>query len=169
MSPKNQVPAERNSLTPPKSYWGLGQNFEKSALEGHQVAGVAFPDYMHIPAEALELAANFPVAGDVAGEFCRPEFNACLRSIGERAASMPVPKAPMHQEGEPASRQDDVGRTRQVATVKPKTGSNSMQNSPYSEFGSGIPRPNAGHHGASLGRDWAVGPRLCVAAAGKRQ
>ena len=155
--------------SPLKSYSGLGQNFAKSAFESRNVAGVAFPDYMHIPAEALELTANFPVTGDVAGEFCRPEFNACLRSIGVRAASMPVPKASMYQEGEPPPGQDYVGRARQIATVNPKTGPDSMQNSPYGEFGSRIPRPDAGHHGASLGRDWAVGPRLCVAAAGKRQ
>lgn len=168
MSPKNQVLAKRNSLTLPPSYSGLGQNLAKSALKGRQVTGVAFPDYMHIPAEALELTANFSVAGDIAGEFCRPEFDPCLRRIGERAASMPVPKTPMHQEDEPATGQDDVGRARQVATVKAKTGADSMQDSPNSEFGSGIPRPDPRHHGASLGRNWAVGPRLCVAVAGKR-
>ena len=57
------------------------------------VPELAFPDREHAPAQAAELAPMFPVVGDIAGEFIRPEFPVALGGAGRFANRMPMPEA----------------------------------------------------------------------------
>jgi hypothetical protein len=76
---------------------------------------------------------------------------------------MAMPKAAMNQNGDSSTRQDNVGRARKIAPVKPESNAEAVQDSPDGNFGSGILLPDPRHHGASVRRNRSILPQLGLA------
>src|SRR4051794_3949173 len=60
---------------------------------------------------------------------------------------MPVPEAPVHEDGRLMLRQDDVGPSGKIFAVQPEAESEGVQNLPNSQFGAGVARPDGPHAG----------------------
>jgi len=111
---------------------------------------------MRTPSEIGQRLLYVSVARDITVKFGLPEFNAALGRVSETAAGMAMPEAAMNQNGNPSTRQDDVGRARKIAPVKPESNAEPVQDSPDGNFGSSILLPDPRHHGASLRRNRLV-------------
>jgi hypothetical protein len=64
---------------------------------------------------------------------------------------MLVPETTMHEQRHPAAREDQIRRTRQVASMKPESQAGHVSRAPHSKLWLGVDLSNAPHVGASLG------------------
>lgn len=79
-------------------------------------------------------------------ELLLPERLPCLWDRRVEAARMAVPEAAMHEEGQPVTRQDQVGRSRKVLAMKAKAVPKGMEVPAQEQLRLGITASDASHH-----------------------
>jgi hypothetical protein len=82
-------------------------------------------------------------------EFGGPEFWARCRDLRKSTSFMHMPKASVNKNDDPASRQDDVWRARQVSAMQPESVASRKQQAPYQYLELRIFGFNARHHSAA--------------------
>ena len=114
-----------------------------------RVPRLAFPDDQGPPAEVSQCFFVTPVAGDVPGEFLRPERDAGFGRVGVAASRVPVPEAAMDEDGEPVAREDQIGAARKILPVQPEAQAHPVRDAANGALRCGIPPFDACHHFAS--------------------
>lgn len=78
---------------------------------------MAFPDDEYMPAEPLQRAPVTGVPAYVLLELEAPEGGVAFRRVGEAAALVAMPEAPVNEDGDPPSNEDHVWPARQVVAT----------------------------------------------------
>ena len=81
---------------------------------------LTLPDDEDSPAHLLQGLLDFTVSFDVLGKFVRPELCSCGRKSGPTTPCMAMPETTVHKYDAAASRENDIGSPREIATMKPK-------------------------------------------------
>lgn len=116
---------------------------------GHAALQLAFPHDKNAPPQGFQGGAVADVAGDVVGELLLPEFDVAGRGGGLGAPCVPVPEAPVHEDGHLVAGQDDVRLAGQILAVQAEAEARGVQVTPHGHFGPGVAAPYAGHHAAA--------------------
>lgn len=81
---------------------------------------LAFPYDEHVPTQRPQFPDSPPVSLDVLAELVLPLGDTGPRCRRPWAAGVPMPEAPVDQDHLAEPREDEIGRTRQVPSVKPE-------------------------------------------------
>jgi hypothetical protein len=109
------------------------------------VLDLAFPDYLHVPAEFAQRRSRSGVSCDVTTELLEPEPAPCLRNRCPRTAFVTVPKAAVHEDHGAPSRQNDVRRPGQSNPMDTKPQALTVQITADNQFRSGVTGSDSRH------------------------
>jgi hypothetical protein len=101
----------------------------------------------------LERFDSFPVPSDVPEELFSPKRTARLRERRLSTTVVLMPKASVDEDDLAAGRKDNVGTSRQIAAMEPKSISERVCKPSDHFFRLGVLPPNSRHQSATLGRD----------------
>ena len=101
------------------AFWLWGEQAGEAAGELSGVLGFAFPDGEDAPAETLERAFVFGVAGGVAGEFGGPEVAVGGGKTAGAAVGVLMPEAAVDKKHGAARSENEVGFSGEVAALQP--------------------------------------------------
>lgn len=113
----------------------------------------ALPDHQNTPPQGMKPRVGSVVSSDVATELLLPEPLPRLRRSRVEATSMAVPEAAMNENGQPVTRQHQVGGPRKVLAMKAKAVPKRMEVPPQEQLRLGITAFDTSHH---AGADPAV-------------
>lgn len=77
---------------------------------------------------------------DIRFEFLPPEHGVALRRVCISASRMAMPETAVNEDGKSVAGENDVGTTRQIATMEPKPVTHLMQDGSNDQFRRGVPR-----------------------------
>jgi len=110
----------------------------------------AFPDHQLCPARPGQQPAGLSVARHVPPALRAPVLAVVHGRTLPATARMNVPKAAMYVDDLAQTRQHDVGRSRQVAAVQPKSKTQPMHESSHGKFRGRVPRLHCCHRARTL-------------------
>ncbi len=99
----------------------LFANSTYQCLERCEIRSPTLPDGLDPPPERLQGLGFSLVTGAIACDLLVPKVGVRLGARRAMAAAVSVPEASVHEHHGPVSRQDDVGRARQLADMNPKS------------------------------------------------
>lgn len=105
----------------------------------------AFPDHEYPPTRLLQQSDLPPVALDVGFEFFDPFVAVGRWSISQPARVVPVPEAPVDEQGGSILRKDKIGAAGQIPTVQPETHSELVQTTTDLDLRFGVLASYGGH------------------------
>lgn len=166
LTQKNQVAGRAVDASSVSASAETSKELSQVPLQSHGIPRFAFPDDAYAPSELGERPLNLAIPVDIAVEFGAPELYAALRRVGKVAARVPVPKAAVDKEREPAPGKHDVRRARKVSAVKSKTDAQAVKDAADRDFRGSVLLAYSRHQGAPLGRNRRIllGFRLALSA-----
>jgi hypothetical protein len=127
--------------------------------EKRRVLRLALPNNQYPPAQPLESCSRFFVPRHVPRELSGPLRPVCRWRRGPRAACVPVPETPVHEDHRSPPWENDVGRTGQVTAMESEPIPKAVQRTTYEDLGSGVLLPDPGHRVSALSRGERIGHR----------
>lgn len=106
----------------------------------------AFPNDQHLPPGRPQRILHTRIPLKIFLEFSLPELHAGFGGGRESATFMPMPEASMDKYTGPESREYNVGASREVPAMKPKSVTVGMEQPSYHELWPGITPLDACHH-----------------------
>ena len=85
-----------------------------------RIADLAFPDDEHAPSTRNQFPVFLPIPQSVLAKFLSPPFCICGRGGRVFAASMPVPKASVHEECGTVAWKYEIRLARQISAMQAK-------------------------------------------------
>lgn len=84
-----------------------------------------FPDVQRIPSQGSEFPILPGIAFTVRGDLVCPPFGVCFRRHG--VLRTPMPKAPVHKDNQSQLHNNNIGTSREIATVQSEPYSPTME------------------------------------------
>ncbi len=123
----------------------MAGNGDQNPFQSPRVFGLTLPHDDAVPAEFFERVLMPPVAGGVAVEFGQPPGTAVRGRGAVFAAAMPMPEAPVNEDGRPVFRQNNVGTAGKFSHMKPKAIAQLMKQRADGSLRRGVLAANAAH------------------------
>lgn len=151
---KQRVDASPNS----SSRFAAIYQTRDSPCQTLKIDGLAFPDNAHSPTQLLEIVRRPSITSDIGFKLISPKSSADFRSRRSRAIAMPVPKAAVNEHDCSKTREHNVRRTRQVASVKTESKSQQVRGPADSQLRRRTLAANRAHNLATQGVDDRASP-----------
>lgn len=139
----------------------IRQHLSKAPHKTPLLACLALPNNLDTPARPSQGADGREIAGDVFRELVAPERDAALGARSELTSSMAVPEAAVHEDGQFARPENQIGTTREVSPMQSVARTHATADRPDHMLRSSVPASYARHDPAAdrLGDDVGQGLR----------
>ena len=106
----------------------------KHSCQACDVLGLTFPDHQHTPTHSAQLANGKTIPFDIPANLRVPEPLVALRPCAPTATAMPVPEATVYKDRGAPARQNHVRSPRDIAGMKAKAKTPSMETAANIQF-----------------------------------
>lgn len=133
-------------------YLAADRRTNEKFVQNFSILRLTFPYGQDVPSVLPERFRSVPIALYVLPELVVPELDSGLRHCASSTSFVAMPKAPVNEDNQAVLGEDDIRRSRQVATVHAKAEAQAMGCSAHDDFRCGVLPPNTSHERGSLRR-----------------